>query len=121
MHLASRRIAHLAAAGLAACNSSDSNAELQGGAVDERTFTPTQYSVEDFYKNSEFFGASWSPDRQKLLVSSNMSGIWNAYAVPAAGGEPQPLTQSTTNSVFALSYFRPTSASSTRAIRAATS
>jgi dipeptidyl aminopeptidase/acylaminoacyl peptidase len=38
-------------------------------------------------------------------VSSNKSGIWNAYAVPATGGEPQPLTQSTTNSVFALSYF----------------
>ena len=66
---------------------------------------PTQYSVEDFYKNSEYFGASWSPDRRKLLVSSNKSGIWNAYAIPAAGGDPQALTQSTTNSIFALSYF----------------
>jgi dipeptidyl aminopeptidase/acylaminoacyl peptidase len=90
---------------VAACTSDKSAAELQGGAVDERTFTPRQYSVDDFYKNSEFFGASWAPDRQKLLVSSNLSGIWNAYAVPAAGGQPQPLTQSTTNSVFALSYF----------------
>jgi len=38
-------------------------------------------------------------------VSSNQSGIWNAYAVPAAGGDPVPLTQSTTNSAFAISYF----------------
>ena len=38
-------------------------------------------------------------------MSSNQSGIWNAYAVPAAGGDPVPLTQSTTNSAFAISYF----------------
>jgi dipeptidyl aminopeptidase/acylaminoacyl peptidase len=88
---------------LAACASAESTQESAGSV--ERTFTPTQYSVEDFYKSSQFRGASWAPDRQKLLVSSNKSGIWNAYAVPATGGEPQPLTQSTTNSVFALSYF----------------
>lgn len=89
---------------LAACApGADSTKEAPGSV--ERTFTPTQYSVEDFYKNSEYFGASWAPDRQKLLVSSNRSGIYNAYAVPVAGGEPQPLTQSTTNAVFALSYF----------------
>ena len=70
-----------------------------------KTVTPTQYSVGDFYKNTEYFGASWAPDRQRLLVSSNLSGIWNAYAVPTGGGAPQPLTQSTTNSMFALSYF----------------
>ena len=64
-----------------------------------------QYSVEDFYKNSEFSGASWSPDKQKLLVSSNLSGIWNAYVVPVAGGAPQPVTRSTTDSIQALSYF----------------
>lgn len=70
-----------------------------------KTVTPTQYSVGDFYKNTEYFGASWAPDRQRILVSSNLSGIWNAYAVPTGGGAPQPLTQSTTNSMFALSYF----------------
>ena len=37
---------------------------------------PERYTVEDFYKNSEYFGASWAPDNQKLLVSSNLSGIW---------------------------------------------
>ena len=66
---------------------------------------PQQYSVADFYKNAEFFGASWSPDKSKILVSSNLSGIWNAYAVPAAEGAPQPLTQSGKDSIFAESYF----------------
>lgn len=66
---------------------------------------PKQYSVADFYKNIEFFGASWSPDKQRILVSSSASGIWNVYAVPVAGGDPVPLTTSTTNSAFAVSYF----------------
>jgi dipeptidyl aminopeptidase/acylaminoacyl peptidase len=65
----------------------------------------TRYTVADFYRNSQFFGASWAPDRRTILVSSNLSGIWNAYAVPVAGGAPRPLTTSTTNSVFATSYF----------------
>jgi dipeptidyl aminopeptidase/acylaminoacyl peptidase len=66
---------------------------------------PQQYSVADFYKNTEFSGASWSPSKGKILVSSNVSGIWNAYAVPADGGAPEPLTQATRDSVFAESYF----------------
>jgi dipeptidyl aminopeptidase/acylaminoacyl peptidase len=104
VHSAARRYLFLAASViLAACRTAESTQESSGSV--ERTFTPTQYSVEDFYKNAAFAGASWAPDRQKLLVSSNMSGIWNAYAIPATGGEPQPLTQSTTNSIFALSYF----------------
>ncbi|HEX6048508.1 MAG TPA: S9 family peptidase, partial [Gemmatimonadaceae bacterium] len=77
--------------------------ESQGSL--DRVFTPRQYTVEDFYKNTRFMGASWSPDRQTILVSSNLSGIWNAYAVPVTGGPPQPLTQSTGNSIFARSYF----------------
>lgn len=89
----------------ALCVSCTSNSSEEAKGSVERTFTPTQYSVEDFYKNSEFFGASWSADRRKLLVSSNMSGIWNVYAVPTDSGQPQPITQSTTNSMFALSYF----------------
>jgi dipeptidyl aminopeptidase/acylaminoacyl peptidase len=85
-----------------------------GGAADtapppataeKAAVAPKQYSVADFYKNVEFFGASWSPDKQRILVSSNLSGIWNAYAVPAVGGEPVPLTKSTGNSAFAISYF----------------
>jgi dipeptidyl aminopeptidase/acylaminoacyl peptidase len=68
-------------------------------------FTPATYAVADFYRSTKFAGASWSPDRRRILVSSNQTGIWNAYAVPVTGGAAQPLTSSTTNSIFATSYF----------------
>jgi dipeptidyl aminopeptidase/acylaminoacyl peptidase len=70
-----------------------------------RSFTPKRYSVEDFYKNTAFQGASWAPDKSKVLVSSDASGIWNAYAIPAQGGEPQALTNSTKDTIVADSYF----------------
>jgi dipeptidyl aminopeptidase/acylaminoacyl peptidase len=104
LSFACRRVALASVVVLAAClPDGESTRESQGSV--ERVFTPQQYTVEDFYKNTRFGGASWSPDRQKILVSSNLSGIWNAYAVPVGGGQPQPLTQSTGNSIFAQSYF----------------
>lgn len=88
---------------LVSCTSTSATKEDPGSV--ERVFTPTQYTVEDFYKNSDFAGASWSPDNAKLLVSSNMSGIWNAYAVSTTGARTDSLTKSASNSVFAISYF----------------
>jgi dipeptidyl aminopeptidase/acylaminoacyl peptidase len=86
---------------LVACTScTKTGPRSAGGAI-----TSQQYTVADFYKNAEFSGASWSPDKSKILVSSNLSGIWNAYAVSAAGGAPQPLTQSAKDSAVAESYF----------------
>lgn len=64
-----------------------------------------QYTVADFYQNDEYFGGSFSHDYTRLLVSSNRSGVYNAYAIPVAGGEPQALTQSTTDAIFAASFF----------------
>ncbi|RMH23365.1 MAG: S9 family peptidase [Acidobacteria bacterium] len=71
---------------------------------------PTQpeiarYSIEDFLGTTNFRGASFSPDNSKVLVSSDQTGIWNAYAIPTGGGEPVALTESTTESIYALGYF----------------
>ena len=63
------------------------------------------YSIDDFYRNAQFREASFSPDGTKILVSSDLSGIWNAYAVPTAGGTPQPLTHSRVDAIFTLTYF----------------
>ncbi len=69
------------------------------------TRSPQQYTIEQFYANTSYSGASWSSDRGHILVSSNATGIWNVFAIPAGGGVPRPLTQSTTQSIFARSYF----------------
>src|SRR5678816_3169060 len=87
----------------AACQSTEPSASQANTAATSRT--PAMYPIEDFYRNTQFRGAAWSPRRDRILVSSDASGIWNAYAVPAAGGAPGPLTSSTTDSIFALSYF----------------
>jgi dipeptidyl aminopeptidase/acylaminoacyl peptidase len=50
-------------------------------------------------------GASFSADEKRLLYSSNQSGIFNVYSVPVAGGDATPITRSTTDSTFAVSYF----------------
>src|ERR1700704_1696857 len=93
------RVFVLITALLVGCNRGTEKAAEPGSRI------PKQYTVADFYKNVSFDGDSWSPDKRKLLVSSNLSGIWNAYAVSLDRGDPQPLTKSTKDSVFALSYF----------------
>ena len=71
----------------------------------ETTREVPTYSVADFYQGSEFFGSGFSSDGTRLLVSSNLSGVFNAYAIPVAGGDPVPLTRSTTDAIFAVSWF----------------
>ncbi len=65
----------------------------------------TQYSVAQFYENDQYFGASFSHDNARILVSSNRSGVYNAWAFPVEGGEPEQLTTSTDYAVFASSFF----------------
>ncbi|XXF76242.1 S9 family peptidase [Myxococcaceae bacterium GXIMD 01537] len=64
-----------------------------------------QYTIEQFMATLRVQGASFSPDEKKVLFSSNESGIFNAYSLPVTGGAPTALTKSTTDSVYAVSYF----------------
>ena len=73
--------------------------------VAEKTPDIKQYSIEQFMDNEAVGNGSFSPDNSKLLVHSNRSGIYNLYEVSAKGGELEPLTQSDSSSVFAISYF----------------
>ncbi|UCE70196.1 MAG: S9 family peptidase [Flavobacteriaceae bacterium] len=67
--------------------------------------TLQSYTIEQMMDNENVGGGSFSPDKSKLLVHSNRSGIYNLYTVPAAGGEFKPVTASDSSSVFAISYF----------------
>ncbi|MGB5555245.1 MAG: S9 family peptidase [Flavobacteriaceae bacterium] len=67
--------------------------------------TMKTYTIEQMMDNEAIGGGSFSPDNSKLLISSNRSGIYNMYTVPATGGEMMPITQSDSSSVFGISYF----------------
>ncbi len=101
-----RTLSCFAAVTAIACNPRTSTREAARVDARAQAIAPQTYSVEDVYQNTRFRGISWSSDGRNLLVSSDLSGIWNAYAIPRSdGGAPRPLTHSTVNSIFAVSYF----------------
>jgi len=64
-----------------------------------------EYTIEQFYKNVNIYGGSFSADFSKLLVTSNQTGIYNVFSLPIDGTPMEQLTNSTTNSYFGISYF----------------
>jgi dipeptidyl aminopeptidase/acylaminoacyl peptidase len=64
-----------------------------------------QYSIEQFMNTEAIGGSSFSHDEKLILYSSKKTGIYNAYTVPVEGGEPVQVTDSKTNSIFAVSFF----------------
>jgi len=67
--------------------------------------TVKSYSIDQFLNTTNIFGGSFSSDQEKLLITSNESGIFNAYTIPVAGGEMTALTNSEKESIFAISFF----------------
>ncbi|SEO88202.1 Dipeptidyl aminopeptidase/acylaminoacyl peptidase [Nitrosovibrio sp. Nv6] len=64
-----------------------------------------RYTIEQFMATTSILGASFNADESRILFSSNASGIFNAYTLPVEGGTPEPLTCSTTDSTFSVSFF----------------
>lgn len=68
------------------------------------------YSAKTFYETTTYrtapdAGFAFSADGKTLLISSDQTGVYNVYALPVAGGAATPLTTSTTNATFAVSWF----------------
>ncbi|MHC4990072.1 MAG: TolB family protein, partial [Planctomycetota bacterium] len=64
-----------------------------------------RYDAATFYDTTSLFGASFSPDETKLLLTSDETGIFNAYVVPVDGGERTPITRSQGDAIFGISFF----------------
>ncbi len=64
-----------------------------------------QYSIEQFMNTTTIFGSSFSHNESKILLSSDDSGIFNAYAIQVEGGKPEQVTSSDSTSIFITSYF----------------
>ncbi len=95
----------LAAAGLAACGAGEQEPAGSGNAAPG---LPQRYDAEAFFATTSYGLAgryTWSPDNRELLITSDETGIYNAYALAVADGAKRALTASTTDSTFAVSWF----------------
>ena len=80
------------------------------GQAQAASTAATPYTAAQFFETTSFSmanpdGLAFSEGRSHVLISSDQTGVFNAYALPVAGGDPVPLTASTTNATFAQSYF----------------
>lgn len=91
----------IAAVALAACGPAQEIVE---------TMPHQTYDAKAFFETTAVSMASPTPlafsaDGANLLVATDKSGVFNAAALPVAGGEMKPLTTSATDATFAISYF----------------
>ncbi|HKX26963.1 MAG TPA: alpha/beta fold hydrolase [Blastocatellia bacterium] len=56
-------------------------------------------------RTAKMSGCSFSPDERSILITSNLSGSYNAYLIPLSGGPPRPLFEETGTHLHAISYF----------------
>lgn len=73
-------------------------------SCNQPTKQPQQYTIEQFYKNTRYSGGIFSNDETKLLVSSDLSGIFNIYEVNISDGAKTQVTFSDNESFFAIGY-----------------
>lgn len=65
----------------------------------------SQYSLHDFYNSPSIKKPIFSANGDKILISTNESGLFNAYQLSLASGELTPLTDFATNAAYGISYF----------------
>jgi dipeptidyl aminopeptidase/acylaminoacyl peptidase len=94
---------------LAGCGQGSKPASPAAAAAAPRAQpAPALYDAEAFFATTSYImpqGYAWSADDKQLLVSSDETGIFNVYGLPSAGEGKQPLTTSTVDSTFAVSWF----------------
>ena len=103
----------LSATAVSACQQGEMPAEptveLDAGMVAAPVVVP-KYSAEAFFQTTSYgmvgsAAHAFSADGTTLLVSSDQSGVFNAYSLPLDGSEATMLTDSADNAVFAVSWF----------------
>ncbi len=69
-----------------------------------------KYSAQVFFETTSYglvgpAAHAFSTDGKSILISSDKSGVFNAWSLPVDGGAPQQMTSSEDNAVFAVSWF----------------
>lgn len=63
-----------------------------------------KYSISQFHKNVSIGGGQFSADDSKILFSSNETGIYNVFEINIGDRSKKQITNSATESCFALDY-----------------
>ncbi|WP_342806028.1 S9 family peptidase [Alteromonas sp. M12] len=90
---------------LSACQQAPENSGITPETATNKTDDFKTYDAASFFATTSMYGSSISHDGSAVLVSSDESGIYNAYRIPLDGSEKQALTKSTTDSTYAESWF----------------
>ncbi|WP_372765980.1 alpha/beta fold hydrolase [Pseudoalteromonas sp.] len=92
------------ALGLALAGCSQTNSTLQAVEALQQLQTLKQYDAETFFDTTSIMGSSFSPNGDKILVSSDKSGIYSLYAVDIKTAKKTRLTDFQ-DSTYAVRYF----------------
>ncbi len=63
-----------------------------------------QYTIEQFYKTTNFGGGAFNSAENKILLHDNSSGIFNVYEMNLATKKKKALTRSAKESYFMIDY-----------------
>ncbi|WP_421858279.1 S9 family peptidase [Oceanicaulis sp.] len=96
-----------ASTGPAASDSSETTAEMTGSVQSEPELG---HSAEVFFNTTSYgmsasSGYAFSSQTGEILISSDETGVINAYALDPESGDKRALTTSDTNATYALSWF----------------
>jgi dipeptidyl aminopeptidase/acylaminoacyl peptidase len=69
-----------------------------------------RYTAQQFFETTSYAvaspdGIAFSKDGKHLLITTDASGVFNAYLLPLAGGTPIAVTNSTDDANFGASFF----------------
>lgn len=71
---------------------------------DKSEYEVVKYNVKDFFDTKSVSGSGFNADESKVLITSNISGIFNAYEVTIADTIARALTNSSKESIFTEGY-----------------
>jgi len=95
---------------LAACGQGQSPVDESAATEVSAPASVPKYSAEAFFETTSYglvgsAAHAFSADGQSLLISSDETGVFNAYSLPLDGSDATPLTSSDDNAIFAVSWF----------------
>lgn len=71
---------------------------------------PVRYTAKQFFETTSYAmaasdGIAFSRDGENILISTDETGVFNAYLLPVDGGDPVPVTRSADDATFGASFF----------------